>query len=113
MSKETKESPEDIRSSEQIESDIARTRVALTATVDELASRLDPKEITKNAATQAKVKATEFAGTATETAKGFADKAKETLDDAKEGDRRAITILAGAAAAATGIVALIARRGRK
>lgn len=124
MSSEDKTAPENVRSAEQIEIDIARTRAALTATVDELSSRLDPKTLVSNATGQAKVKATAFASTAKDTAttyaeasadiaKDFAARAKEMVEEAKSGDQRALALLAGATVAAAGVLALVVRQIRK
>jgi len=125
--------PEDkIRSAEQIEIDLHRKREELASTVNELADRLDPKNLAKEASDQAKVKvaaftdtaktkANEFADTAktqassfAETAKtqasSFMDTAKKTVGDAQNGDSRALGILAGSALALLGGIALILRR---
>lgn len=81
------------RSVKDIEEELERTRLEMTATVNELAGRLDPKKLGKDAAESAKAKAKE-AG----------DKAKEVLDDARHGDVKSIAIVAGAAAAAVGLI---------
>ena len=125
--------PEDkIRSAEQIEIDLQRKREELASTVNELASRLDPKNLAKEASDQAKVKvtaftdnakvrATEFADTAKTQASSFADTAKtrassfidtakKTVDQAQNGDSRALAILAGSTLALLGGIALLLRR---
>ncbi|MFT0847289.1 DUF3618 domain-containing protein [Actinomycetaceae bacterium L2_0104] len=105
--------PEDkIRSAEQIENDLKRTREDLAATVNELAGRLDPKNLAKEAGDQAKVKINAFTNTAKEKATSFSEKAKRTVDDAKNGDARALAILGGGAAAVIAGIALVLR-GRK
>ncbi|MFT3943796.1 MAG: DUF3618 domain-containing protein [Ancrocorticia sp.] len=125
--------PEDkIRSAEQIEIDLKRQREEIANTVNELAERLDPKNLAKEASDQAKVKVAEFTDTAktkanefadtaktqassfADTAKtqasSFVDTAKKTVDEAKNGDTRALAILAGGAIALLGGIALILRR---
>ena len=84
---------EDKRTAEEIERDILRVREELTATVDELAGRLSPDRLKEDmkAGAQAKV------------AEGKA-KAQALFDDAKAGDKKAIGILAGSAAAVLGLV---------
>ncbi len=69
--------PEDkIRSAEQIEVDLQRKREELASTVNELADRLDPKNLAKEASDQAKVKVAAFTDTARTKANEFADTAK-------------------------------------
>ena len=125
--------PEDkIRSAEQIEIDLQRKREELASTVNELAGRLDPKNLAKEASDQAKVKvaaftdtaktrASEFADTAKSQASSFADiaktqassfvdTAKKTVDEAQKGDSRAMAILAGSTLALLGGIALLLRR---
>jgi len=87
------------RSIEDIEAELRRTREEMTQTVNELAGRLDPKVVAKNAADQAKQKA--------DTA---ANRVKALANDAKSGDLRAIGILAGSAVAVIGLGALIIYR---
>lgn len=114
--------PEDkIRSAEQIEVDLQRKREELASTVNELADRLDPKNLAKEASDQAKVKvaaftdtartkANEFADTAKTQASSFADTAKKTVGEAQNGDSRALAILAGGTLALLGGLALLLRR---
>ncbi len=104
--------PEDkIRSAEQIENDLQRTREELANTVNELAGRLDPKNLAKEASDQAKVKINAFTDTARTKASSFTETAKQTVDDAQNGDSRALAILAGGAAAVlTGITLLLRRK---
>ncbi|MCF2706081.1 DUF3618 domain-containing protein [Arcanobacterium haemolyticum] len=97
-----------IRSAEQIEVDLKRTREEMAATVNELASRLDPKTLAKDAADQARDKVAGFAEVAQDKAQdamyvasGVAadlrEKAQYTVEEAKSGDKRSIAILGGAA----------------
>ncbi len=114
--------PEDkIRSAEQIEVDLQRKREELASTVNELADRLDPKNLAKEASDQAKVKvaaftdtartkANEFADTAKTQASSFADTAKKTVSQAQNGDSRAQAILASGNLASLGGIALLLRR---
>ncbi len=114
--------PEDkIRSAEQIEVDLQRKREELASTVNELADRLDPKNLAKEASDQAKVKvaaftdtartkANEFADTAKTQASSFADTAKKTVSEAQNGDSRALAILASGTLALLGGIALLLRR---
>lgn len=51
---------DDQRDSSEIEADLARLRLELTVTVDELAGRLDPKVLTTTAKTKAKSAVSDF-----------------------------------------------------
>lgn len=90
------------RTAAEIEEELAKLRESLTYDVDELTTRLNPKTQLTNATS--KVQA--FASTTT-------DKAKVIAEDAKSGDVQAIGILAGAAVAIVGFVALLATKGRR
>lgn len=104
--------PEDkIRSAEQIEVDLQHTREALANTVNELAGRLDPKNLVKEAGDQAKVKINAFTDSAKGRASSFSEAATQTVNDARNGDSRALAILAGASVAVlAGIAVLVKRR---
>ncbi|MDP9800669.1 hypothetical protein J2S49_000745 [Arcanobacterium wilhelmae] len=84
----------DNRTPEQIEKDMQRVREEMTATVNELAAKLDPKRLGEDAKAAAFAKVDEA-------------KAKATglVDDAKNGDRKAIAILAAAGTVVLGLVA--------
>ena len=84
---------EDKRSAAEIERDIERVREELTATVDELAGRLSPDRLKQDLKAGAQEKL--GAGKA---------KAQALVTDAKAGDKKAIGILAGSAAAVLGLV---------
>ncbi|MDT3766492.1 DUF3618 domain-containing protein [Gleimia hominis] len=88
-------SEEKPRTVEDIESELQRTRLAMQSTVDELTSRLDPRAQMDQAKQKARVKADEW--------KSFATK---TVEDAKEGDKTAITRLASVAAGVAAIVGI-------
>ncbi|MHA6371808.1 DUF3618 domain-containing protein, partial [Actinotignum schaalii] len=86
-------SASDNRKPEDIQRDIERTRAELTATVNELVDRLDPRTNIKNATDAAKDKvatttatlkdkASAFAEAAKDKASAFADSAKSTAADA-------------------------------
>ncbi|MGJ9494397.1 DUF3618 domain-containing protein [Actinotignum sp. GS-2025a] len=86
-------SASDNRKPEDIQRDIERTRAELTATVNELVDRLDPRTNIKNATDAAKDKvatttatlkdkASAFAEAAKDKAAAFADNAKSTAADA-------------------------------
>ncbi|MDO4888973.1 MAG: DUF3618 domain-containing protein [Actinomycetaceae bacterium] len=95
-----KENKNDPRTVDQIEAELARTRESLTDTVNELAERLSPRTL-----------ATDAKDTAVEKATQFAETTKALVEDAKGGDKRAIGIISGVAAAVVLVVALkIARR---
>jgi len=94
-------SGDEIRSAQQIENDIKRQREDLEQTVNELAGRLDPKNLAQDAQEQAKEKVTEAAGAA-----------KDFLEEAKKGNLLNIAVLAGSAAACLGVVIRKARRSK-
>ena len=104
------------RSAEQMEADLARTRAELTDTVNVLSERLSPKTQIENAKQTAKAtaadlndKAMAWADTATGKAAGFAEtasvKAKDVVEEAAEGDPRAIAIIGGVVAGAAALIA--------
>lgn len=93
------------RTPEEIEADLARTRVDLADSVDELTTMLDPrvqlKEATSNISAAAK-----------HAAKGAEAKAQSFMEDVKAGDPKAVGIVGAGVAAAALIAALAARRSR-
>ncbi len=100
MSKKLNDDDKDIQ---QIQANLVATRESMTATVNELAARLNPSALAGDAKEQVKAKASHAA----ETVKGV-------VSDAKRGDRRALAIVGGTAAAAVGVLALkFARRRRR
>ncbi|MFH5821797.1 DUF3618 domain-containing protein [Georgenia sp. AZ-5] len=82
------------RSAEEIEADIARARLELTSTVDELSDRLDPRAQLDAARSAATAKAQTFAG------------------DVKKGEPKAVAIVGGALAFIGLMIVGAARRGR-
>ena len=93
---------DDDKDIEQIEANLAATRESMTVTVNELAARLSPSALAEDAKEQVKVKASIAA-----------DAVKDVVADAKRGDRRALAIVGGTAAAFVGVLALkLARRRR-
>ncbi|MDY5584734.1 MAG: DUF3618 domain-containing protein [Arcanobacterium sp.] len=87
---------EDNRTLEQVQADLARVRLELSATVDELTGRLDPKQLS----TQAKEKfASSFADTQA--------KAKSFADGVANGDPKSLKIAGGAV---LGFIALLVIR---
>lgn len=100
MSKKLNDDDKDIQ---QIQANLVATRESMTATVNELAARLNPSALAGDAKEQVKAKASHAA----ETVKGV-------VSDAKRGDRRALAIVGGTTAAAVGVLALkFARRRRR
>ena len=102
-------------SPEQIEERLRAQRVALAASVDEFASRVDPRTQAKEAGEhlreQASAKADHLreqaeagAGRLREGARRWAEQAEETWERAKQGDSEASSRLAKAAAVAGGVV---------
>lgn len=83
------------QSAAEIQAELERTRAEMTATVDELAARLDPKVHLNNAKEGA-----------LNAAANVGDGAKKLADDAGKGDLHAIGIIAGAAVALIGGIAL-------
>lgn len=90
------------QSAEEIQAELERTRAEMTATVDELAARLDPKVHLNNAKDGA-----------LNVVSNVGDGAKKIADDASKGDLQAIGILAGAAVALIGGIALRITRRRR
>lgn len=88
------------RSQDEIEADLARTRLDLTNTVNELSDRLDPR-----------AQVTAAKDSARTAAKDAGDRAKEFKDDVAAGDPRSIGILAAGLAAA-GVAILVKLRRR-
>ena len=102
-------------SPEQIEERLRAQRVALAASVDEFASRVDPRTQAKEAGEhlreQASAKADHLreqaeagAGRLREGARRWAEQAEETWERAKQGDSEASSKLAKTAAVAGGVV---------
>ena len=102
-------------SPEQIEERLRAQRVALAASVDEFASRVDPRTQAKEAgehlreqasakADQLREQAAAGAGRLREEARRLAEQAEETWERAKQGDSEAASTLAKAAAVAGGVV---------
>ena len=102
-------------SPEQIEERLRAQREALAASVDEFASRIDPRTQAKEAGEhlreQASAKADHLreqaeagAGRLREGARRWAEQAEETWQRAKQGDSEASSKLAKAAAVAGGVV---------
>ena len=102
-------------SPEQIEERLRAQREALAASVDEFASRIDPRTQAKEAGEhlreQASAKADHLREQAVagadrlrEGARRWADQAEETWERAKQGDSEAASKLAKAAAVAGGVV---------
>ena len=102
-------------SPEQIEERLRAQRAALAASVDEFASRVDPRTQAKEAgehlreqasakADQLREQAAAGAGRLREEARRLAEQAEETWERAKQGDSEATSALAKAAAVAGGVV---------
>ena len=102
-------------SPEQIEERLRAQRVALAASVDELAARVDPRTQAREAgehlreqasarADQLREQAAAGAGRLREEARRWAEQAEETWERAKQGDSEATSTLAKAAAVAGGVV---------
>ena len=102
-------------SPEQIEERLRAQRVALAASVDEFASRVDPRTQAKEAGEhlreQASAKADHLREQAAagadrlrEQARRWAEQAEQTWERAKQGDSEAASKLAKAAAVAGGVV---------
>ena len=102
-------------SPEQIEERLRAQRAALAASVDEFASRVDPRTQAREAgehlreqasarADQLRGQAAAGAGRLREEARRLAEQAEETWERAKQGDFEATSALAKAAAVAGGVV---------
>ena len=102
-------------SPEQIEERLRAQREALAASVDEFASRIDPRTQAKEAgehlreqaaagAGRLREQAQAGAGRLREGARRWAEQAEETWERAKQGDSEASSKLAKAAAIAGGVV---------
>ena len=102
-------------SPEQIEERLRAQREALAASVDEFASRIDPRTQAKEAgehlreqaaagAGRLREQAQAGAGRLREGARRWAEQAEETWERAKQGDSEASSKLAKAAAVAGGVV---------
>ena len=102
-------------SPEQIEGRLRAQRVALAASVDELAARVDPRTQAREAgehlreqasarADQLREQAAAGAGRLREEARRLAEQAEETWERAKQGDSEATSALTKAAAVAGGVV---------
>lgn len=84
---------EDKRSAAEIEKDLQRVREEMTATVNELAARLDPKRLKDDAKISAQQKLNQ----------GKA-KAQTLANDAAAGDTKSIAIIGGVALAVLGLI---------
>ena len=102
-------------SPEQIEERLRAQRVALAASVDELAARVDPRTQAREAgehlreqasarADQLREQAAAGAGRLREEARRLAAHAEQTWERAKQGDSEATSALTKAAAVAGGVV---------
>ena len=102
-------------SPEQIEERLRAQREALAASVDEFASRVDPRTQAREAgehlreqasarADHLREQAVAGAGRLREEARRWAEQAEETWERAKQGDSEATSTLAKAAAVAGGVV---------
>ncbi len=102
-------------SPEQIEERLRAQRAALAASVDEFASRVDPRTQAREAgehlreqasarADHLREQAAAGAGRLREEARRLAEQAEETWERAKQGDSEATSALAKAAAVAGGVV---------
>lgn len=102
-------------SPEQIEERLRAQRVALAASVDEFASRVDPRTQAKEAgehlreqasakADQLREQAAAGADRLREEARRLAEQVEETWERAKQGDSEATSTLAKTAAVAGGVV---------
>ena len=102
-------------SPEQIEERLRAQRAALAASVDEFASRVDPRAQAREAgehlreqasarADHLREQAAAGAGRLREEARRLAEQAEETWERAKQGDSEATSALAKAAAVAGGVV---------
>ena len=102
-------------SPEQIEERLRAQRAALAASVDEFASRVDPRAQAREAgehlreqasarADHLREQAVAGAGRLREEAHRWAEQAEETWERAKQGDSEATSTLAKAAAVAGGVV---------
>ena len=114
-------------SPEQIEERLRAQRAALAASVDEFASRVDPRTQAREAgehlreqasarADQLRGQAAAGAGRLREEARRLAEQAEETWERAKQGDSEATSALAKAAAVAGGVVTtgiILARLARR
>ena len=114
-------------SPEQIEERLRAQRAALAASVDEFASRVDPRTQAREAgehlreqasarADQLREQAAAGAGRLREEARRLAEQAEETWERAKQGDSEATSALAKAAAVAGGVVTtgiILARLARR
>ena len=114
-------------SPEQIEGRLRAQRVALAASVDEFAARVDPRTQAREAgehlreqasarADQLREQAAAGAGRLREEARRLAEQAEETWERAKQGDSEATSALAKAAAVAGGVVTtgiILARLARR
>ena len=114
-------------SPEQIEERLRAQRVALAASVDELAARVDPRTQAREAgehlreqasarADHLREQAAAGAGRLREEARRLAEQAEQTWERAKQGDSEATSALAKAAAVAGGVVTtgiILARLARR
>ena len=102
-------------SPEQIEERLRAQRAALAASVDEFASRVDPRTQAREAgehlreqasarADHLREQAVAGAGRLREEARRWAEQAEETWERAKQGDSEATSTLTKAAAVAGGVV---------
>jgi len=114
-------------SPEQIEERLRAQRVALAASVDELAARVDPRTQAREAgehlreqasarADHLREQAAAGAGRLREEARRLAEQAEQTWKRAKQGDSEATSALTKAAAVAGGVVTtgiILARLARR
>ncbi|WP_127125920.1 DUF3618 domain-containing protein [Georgenia sp. SYP-B2076] len=99
------------RTPEEIEADLARTRLELTSTVNELSDKLDPRRQVDAAKDSAKAAAAAAGGRAKAAAAAAGGQAKAFADDLGSGDRKALTVLGAVLAAGATLIA-VARRSR-
>lgn len=106
MSAEEKRTPQDI------EADLARTRAELARSVDELSTMIDPRTQVREAKDNLKAALHRSKESVQHAGEGAEAKAKSLLEDARNGDAKAIGILGAGVAAIATAAALLARKSR-
>ena len=99
--------PEGTGTPEEIEVRLAAQRDALAASVNELATRVDPRSVARSTLSDLGVRATDAAGDLRRRAGRLRERAEQTVEKARDGDQTAQGTVA-AVAAGTGLAVLAA-----
>ncbi|MEE6281883.1 DUF3618 domain-containing protein [Georgenia sunbinii] len=103
---------DDKRSTQQIETDLERTREELARSVDQLSTMIDPRVQIQGAKDNLKAALDRSKDSAQHAAEGAGAKARSLLEEVKQGDPKAIGTVGAGLAIVAAAVTILARRAR-